>query len=97
LRTRPRCHPPPKGLIYVKVTTADAKEIVEKTVLRGEEVERLFIKDPQTASVAHPREIPFYKHQMPIIFGANFDLDPQSIDDYLHAGGYTAWSRPSVP
>ena len=27
---------------------------------------------------------------MPVIFGANFDLDPQSIDDYLHSGGYTA-------
>ena len=46
----------PKGLIYVKVTAADAKEIVEKTVLRGEEIERLFIKDPQTKqAAAHPR------------------------------------------
>ena len=81
----------PKGLIYVKVTAADAKEIVEKTVLRGEEVERLFIKDPQTKKRLRTREeIPFYKHQMPVIFGANFDLDPQSIDDYLHSGGYTA-------
>jgi NADH-quinone oxidoreductase subunit F len=81
----------PKGLIYVKVTAADAKEIVEKTVLRGEEIERLFIKDPKTKKRLRTREeIPFYKHQMPVIFGANFDLDPQSIDDYLYSGGYTA-------
>ena len=81
----------PKGLIYVKVTAADAKEIVEKTLLKGEEIERLFIKDPQTKKRMRTREeIPFYKHQMPVIFGANFDLDPQSIDDYLYSGGYTA-------
>jgi NADH-quinone oxidoreductase subunit F len=81
----------PKGLIYVKVTAADAREIVEKSVLRGEEVERLFIKDLKTLKRLRTREeIPFYKHQMPIIFGANFDLDPQSIDDYLRWGGYTA-------
>ena len=51
----------------------------------------MFIKDPKTKKRLRTREeIPFYKHQMPVIFGANFDLDPQSIDDYLYAGGYTA-------
>lgn len=81
----------PKGLIYVNVTPADARQIVEKTILHGEEIERLFIKEPGTGKPLRTRaEIPFYKNQMPIIFGANFELDPRSIDDYLHAGGYTA-------
>jgi NADH-quinone oxidoreductase subunit F len=81
----------PKGLIYVKVTAADAAEIVNKTVLRDEEVERLFLKDPKTGKRQRTREeIAFYKNQTPVIFGANFELDPQSIDDYLYSGGYTA-------
>lgn len=81
----------PQGLIYVKVTPPDARQVVEKTLLHGEEIERLFVKDPRTGQRQRTREeIPFYRHQQPLIFGANFDLDPRSIDDYLHAGGYTA-------
>jgi len=84
----------PKGLIYVKTTPQDAKEVVEKTVLRGQDVERLFLKDPQTGKRQRTREeIPFYKNQMPLIFGANFELDPQNIDDYIRLGGYTALAK----
>ena len=81
----------PKGLIYVKVKPADAAEIVEKTLVRGEEVERLFTKDPQTGKRLRTKEeIPFYSNQTPVLFGANFELDPTSIDDYIRIGGYTA-------
>ncbi len=39
---------------------------------------------------ARKDEIPFYKNQTPVLFGANFELDPTSIDDYIRIGGYTA-------
>ena len=45
----------PKGLIYVKVTAADVKEIVEKTILRGEEVERLSSRTRRPEAAAHAR------------------------------------------
>jgi NADH-quinone oxidoreductase subunit F len=81
----------PNGLIYVKVKPSDAAEVVQKTLARGEDVVRLFLKDPQTGQpLRTKKEIPFYRNQTPILFGANFELDPTSIDDYLRIGGYTA-------
>jgi NADH:ubiquinone oxidoreductase subunit F (NADH-binding)/(2Fe-2S) ferredoxin len=81
----------PTGLFYVKVTPGDALAIIEKTVMNGEEIERLFLKDPQTGKRLRTKEeIPFYRNQIPIIFGANFEIDPTSIDDYIRIGGYSA-------
>ncbi|MFZ1936066.1 MAG: NADH-quinone oxidoreductase subunit NuoF [Thermoguttaceae bacterium] len=81
----------PKKLIYVRVTPDDVPEIVEKTLIRSEEIDRLFVQDPQTkARLRTQEEIPFYKHQTPLVFGANFELDPTSIDDYIRIGGYSA-------
>ncbi len=81
----------PKRSIYVKVTPNDVPEIVEKTLIRGEEIDRLFPQDPQTGERLRTKEeIPFYRHQTPVIFGANFELDPTNIDDYIRIGGYTA-------
>ena len=81
----------PPGFFYPKPKLADVKEIVEKSVRCGEPVERLFLKDPQTGQpLRRKEEIPFYKHQTPIVFGANFELDPSSIEDYIRIGGYSA-------
>jgi len=38
-------------------------------------------------------EIPFYRNQTPILFGANFELDPTSIEDYIRRGGYAALAK----
>jgi len=81
----------PQGFFYPQPKIADVKEIVEKSVLAGEPVERLFMKDPQTGRPYRTKEeIPFYKEQTPVVFGANFDLDPTSIEDYIRIGGYSA-------
>jgi len=81
----------PQGWFYVRVKAADVPEIVERTLQGGELIERLLYKDPQTGVRCRTKdEIPFYKYQTPLIFGANFDLDPISIDDYIRSGGYTA-------
>ena len=67
----------PKGLIYVKVNAADAREIVERTVLRGEEIERLVHqRPPDRQAVAHPRGDPVLQDiKCRVIFGANLKLD----------------------
>ncbi len=80
----------PERLLYVSVTPDDAEEIVEKTVLNGERIERLFYKDASGRIFEKQDDIPFYKRQTRLIFGANLELDPRSIDDYLRIGGYSA-------
>jgi len=81
----------PPGFFYPQPKPADIKEIVEKSVLRGAPVERLFLKHPQTGQPLRTKEeIPFYRNQTPILFGANFELDPTNIEDYVCIGGYAA-------
>ena len=81
----------PQGFFYPQPKIADVKEIVEKSVLAGQPIERLFLKDPKTRQPFRTKEeIPFYKNQTPVLFGANFELDPTSIEDYIRIGGYSA-------
>jgi len=81
----------PEEIGYLQVTPADVPEIVERTVLGGEVIDRLLYVDPQTGgkTVREP-DIPFYKHQQRLVFGANRKLDPRRIEDYLALGGYRA-------
>jgi len=79
----------PEGTFYQKVKPADAKLIVEQTILGGQLVKKLLYKDPQTKKdIPKERDIPFYKKQMRIIFDKNGYMDPTSINDYLALGGY---------
>ena len=81
----------PQGFFFPQPKIADVEEIVHKSVLGGQPIERLFLKDPQTGQLyARKEEIPFYKNQTPRLFGANFELDPTSIEDYIRIGGYNA-------
>ena len=81
----------PQGFFYSQPKAADAREIVEKSVLRGEPIERLFMKDIRTKERIKKEDgVPFYKNQKRIVFGANFEIDPTSINDYIQIGGYSA-------
>ena len=80
----------PERLLYVSVAPDDAEEIVEKTVLNGERIDRLFYKDASGRIFEKQDDIPFYKRQTRLVFGANLELDPRSIDDYIRIGGYSA-------
>ncbi len=84
----------PEGYFYPQPKPADLQEIVEQSVLAGRPVERLFLKDPETQTPYRTKdEIPFYKHQTPLLFHANFELDPTSIEDYIRIGGYSALAK----
>ena len=84
----------PEGILYQHVQVADAAEIVERTLLRGELVERLLYEDPVTGERSHREDdIAFYRHQRRIVLRDTGQLDPTSIDDYIAAGGYSALAR----
>jgi (2Fe-2S) ferredoxin len=81
----------PQEICYLKVGVQDVPEIISETILKGKPVERLLFKDIQTGKpVVFENEIPFYKHQVRLMLGNNRLVDPQSIDDYIALGGYSA-------
>lgn len=81
----------PEDLLYVSVKPSDVPEIIEKTIINKEPVERLFLKDPNTGEFLRTQaEVPFYKNQMRLLLGTTFQIDPTSIDDYIAIGGYSA-------
>ncbi|MGB2907992.1 MAG: NADH-ubiquinone oxidoreductase-F iron-sulfur binding region domain-containing protein [Candidatus Aminicenantaceae bacterium] len=84
----------PEEICYVEVTPKDVPEILSQTVLGKKVIERLIYADPDTGEkTAHQSEIPFYRNQIRHIIGNNSKIDPQSIDDYLAVGGYSALSK----
>ena len=85
----------PENLFYQQVALGDVCEIVEKSVIGGQAVERLLYRLPDTeTAVLHEEEIPFYAHQDRIIFGDNGHVSPRSIDDYLErCNGYEALKK----
>jgi NADH-quinone oxidoreductase subunit F len=84
----------PQNVFYQHVQPKDAAEIVEKTVLAGEIIDRLLYVDPATGEkFAHEHEVPFYKHQRRLVFGYNGTLDPTNVEDYIAAGGYAGLAK----
>ena len=81
----------PEGIFYEQISTKDVPEIVEKTLLENEVVDRLVYKDPNTGKpVLKESDIPFYRLQNRFLLGENLVIDPTSIDDYITQGGYKA-------
>jgi len=84
----------PQGIFYPRVKEKDVPRIVEESVLQGRAVEELLYTDPSTGTkVVYEGEIPFYRKQMPLVFGHNKEIDPKNIDDYIAIGGYKALAR----
>jgi NADH:ubiquinone oxidoreductase subunit F (NADH-binding)/(2Fe-2S) ferredoxin len=82
----------PENIFYQQVKPGDVKEIIAKTVLKGELIESLLYHNGE-GPVVKEEEIPFYKHQTRLVFGDNGYISPRSIDDYLGRGGYVALAR----
>jgi NADH:ubiquinone oxidoreductase subunit F (NADH-binding)/(2Fe-2S) ferredoxin/Pyruvate/2-oxoacid:ferredoxin oxidoreductase delta subunit len=81
----------PQGIFYERMQPQDAAEVVERTIINREIVERLLYTDPATGEqVVYERDVPFYKHQTRLIMSHNGLIDPTSIEDYIAVGGYGA-------
>ena len=84
----------PQDIFYQRVQPKDAGEIIEKTMLGGEIIERLLYVDPTSGEkIVHEHEVPFYKYQRRLIFGYNGTLDPTNVEDYLAMGGYMGLAK----
>lgn len=81
----------PERIFYVNVQTKDVPEIIKETVVKGKILDKLCYVDPISGQkIIYKKDIPFYKKQLPIIFGDNSKINPTSIEDYIAIGGYTA-------
>jgi len=81
----------PEGVLYQKVALADIDDIVEKTVQRGEVVERLVWRKAETGEpLVRVGDNPFFTRQIKIALRNCGVIDPLKIDDYLAHGGYDA-------
>jgi len=84
----------PQGILYVKVKPEDVDEIVEKTLVRGEVVERLLYHDPSTGEPAHTEDsIPFYRRQVRVVLANCGRMNPEDIREAIAHGGYQAIAR----
>ena len=81
----------PEGILYNKVKVEDVAEIVATTLVAGQEVPRLLYLDPATRKHCRGTEsIPFYQRQQRFVLRDCGTIDPESIHEYLHHGGYAA-------
>lgn len=78
---------------YVKVKPEDCAEIVEKTVCRGEPVERLFYESQNGKTCPKPEDIPFMAGQTRVVLEHCGNIDAVSLDEYIAVGGYDALSK----
>ena len=88
----PLVHIEPMGIMYIHVKPEDCHEILEKTVLGGEIIDRLVYR---LNGVAYPRQedIPFYKKQHRMVLENCGTSDAEDIEEYIAKGGYSALSK----
>ena len=82
----------PEGWLYTKVSVKDVPEIVEKTIIGGEFIERLGYSK---GGELHKRQddIPFYKKQTRRVLEHCGHIDAESIEEYFSIGGYEALAK----
>ena len=82
----------PAKLLYLKVSLDDCEEIVEKSIVKDEVIDRLiYSRDGITYPVQE--EIPFYKNQERIVLEDCGQIDAESIEEYIAYGGYSSLEK----
>lgn len=82
----------PQGWLYTKVKLDDCEEIVEKTIIGGENIERLAYKI--NGEVYQKQEdIPFYSKQTRLVLESCGHINATSIKGYIGTGGYQALEK----
>jgi NADH:ubiquinone oxidoreductase subunit F (NADH-binding)/(2Fe-2S) ferredoxin/Pyruvate/2-oxoacid:ferredoxin oxidoreductase delta subunit len=83
----------PEGIMYLRVKPGDVADIA-KSLADGDVVKKLLYRDPETKKrIPHYRDIDFYAKQTRVVLRNNGYIDPESLDDYLAAGGYQALKK----
>ncbi len=81
-------------IFYTKVKPEDVPEIVEKTLMKGEVIDRLLYHNPANNQKAKTvDEIPFYAKQERILLHDCGRINPEDINEYIAHGGYAQAKR----
>jgi len=83
----------PDEISYYHVKPSDAAEIIEKTVINGQPVERLLYKNDRGEPVRSQHDNPFYAPQNKIALRNIGKIDPGNVDDYTAVSGYEALKK----
>lgn len=82
----------PYNYLYIKVKEEDCEEIFEKTVLKGEPVERLLYEMNGVRYQAQ-EEIPFYAKQTRLVLKNCGHIDAEHIEEAIAYDGYLALEK----
>lgn len=82
----------PHGWLYIKVKEEDCEEILEKSLIGDEPVERLLYQIDGKKYAAQ-EDIPFYKKQTRLVLEHCGHTDTESIEEYIAKGGYEAVAK----
>ena len=82
----------PSELLYLRVSLDDCEEIVERSIIRDEIIDRLIY---QKDDIRYPKqnEIPFYSHQKRVVLEDCGQIDAESVEEYIAYGGYEALEK----
>ena len=82
----------PLDILYTHVHVEDCDEIIEKTLLGGEVVERLLYQ-PEGKVYKSRDDIPFYKRQHRIVLKNSGKSDAEDIEEYIALDGYAGFEK----
>ena len=82
----------PMGVFYGRVLETDVPDIIAKTVLKGEIIERLCYTEAGKR-IPYIKDVPFYSKQKKIVLRNCGSINPKSIEDYILKDGYAAISK----
>ena len=83
----------PEGILYVKVKVEDCEEIIEKSIVGDEVIERLVYHDQNGEAYEKQDDIPFYKQQTRVALEDCGRINAESIKEYIAVGGYSAVAK----
>jgi NADH:ubiquinone oxidoreductase subunit F (NADH-binding)/NADH:ubiquinone oxidoreductase subunit E/NAD-dependent dihydropyrimidine dehydrogenase PreA subunit len=85
---------PELGLLYCGVAVSDAEEVVRRTGVGGETIDRLLYSPPGDRRACRGQEdIPFFAGQQRQVLRLCGEVDPERIEQYESHGGYQALRR----
>ena len=82
----------PMGILYTKVSVDDCEEIFEKTILKGEIIDRL-IYTQDGVQYQKQEEIPFYKGQTRLVLENCGQIDAEHMEEAIARDGYQALAK----
>lgn len=84
----------PDDISYFRVKEKDVDDIVNKTILNKEIIDKLLYFDTnEKKRIISHKDATFYKHQYKIALRNIGEIDPKNIDDYKEREGYKALNK----